>query len=376
MITLEINGTRYTGFKTINVQRSIENVSGLFNISTVFSSNLNFPIKIGDEARVMAGETPIMTGFVEVINIDYGSNAHSINIQGRDKTCDINDSQLDGDVEFLPPISLENVIKQTLSKINMTNVSVINEAGSIAQFNESELVSSRVGQTAFNFIETYSRKRQVFVTTDGKGNVLLARGSTLTVPTTLYNQIGDPNKQNNILEASIKYDYTQRFNMYRCKSQANISTLNFTGDTDPNLITARSGTAIDTAIRSTRVLNFNAENSSDDAESVNRAKWEANIRRSRSFTYTAKVVGATYDKDGQNPWTTNRLIQVVDEFASINAALLIKQVTFDLSVDGGTITTLELVTPDAYQPEPERNASSQKSNTIGKDYYKLEDKGT
>jgi prophage tail gpP-like protein len=374
MITLEIDGIRYTGFKTISVERSLENVSGAFNMSAVFSSNLNFPIKIGAQAKVLVNSTPIMTGFVEVMNIQYDAMAHNITIQGRDRTCDINDSQVDGDIEFLPPISLENVIKQTLSKININDINVINEAGSVPPFNASELVSSRIGQTAFNFVETYARKRQVFVTTDGKGNVLLARGSTASLPTGLYNQIGDPNRQNNILNSSVQYDQTERFNTYRCKSQGNISVLNFTGETAPSEVTARGGVAVDTGIRNTRILNFNAENSSDNVETVNRAKWEANIRRARSFTYTAKVQGDTYD--GTNPWITNRLVQVIDDFASINAALLIKKVIFEVSVDNGTTTTLELVTPDGYQPEPERSASAQKSNKIGEEYYILKDKGT
>lgn len=368
MITLEIEGVNYTGFTAINAERSIENISGIFNFTAVFSSNLNFPIKIGSSARVMVNNTPVITGFVEVLDINYSSTNHTINLQGRDKTCDIYDSQLDGDVEFVPPISLEQVIKQTLSKIGINDIGIVNEAGNIAPFEQSEIVSSRIGQGAFSFIETYARKRQVFVTTDGKGNIMLARGSSITIPTGLYNQIGDPNRNNNILDSSVKYDHSQRFNVYRCKSQGNPITFNFSGDIEAPEVTDRSGVAVDTAIRSTRVLNFNAENSSDNSEVAKRADWEANIRRSRSFTYTVKVQGDTYDKEGQNPWQINRLVQVIDDFASVNAVLLIKQVGFSLSIDGGTVTTLELVTPDGYRPEPGRTKQQKKSDAFGFDF--------
>jgi prophage tail gpP-like protein len=367
MITLEINGVNYTNFLSINVERSIENVFGTFNFTATYAVGQDFPIKRGSSCRVLVNNTPIITGFVEKINIKYGASDHTISCQGRDSTCDIYDSQVDGDIEFVPPVTLDTIIKQTASKINITNLGVINEAGNIPSFGQQDLVSSRIGQTAFNFIETYSRKRQVFVTSDGQGNIVLARGSSQQIILGgLYNMIGDPQGKNNILDASADFDDTNRFNLYRCKSQGNPVTLNFTGDTAPADITGQQGTAIDRNVRSTRVLNFNAENSSFGDDVVSRAKWEANIRRVRSSTLSITVQGDSYD--GINPWRVNRLVQVIDEFAGINAYLLIKSINFSLSLDQGTKTTLQLVTPDGYTPEANLPENKARTNNLGDQY--------
>lgn len=373
-LSLEVNGAIYEGFETIHVERSIEDVAGQFSAQTVFSQNLNFPIKVGSKVRVLSNNIAVFTGFVEVIDINYGATEHTISIQGRDLTCDFNDSQLDGSVEFKAPITLENVIRQTLAKINITNVNIINEAGSIESYGQADIVSSRVGQSAFQFAESYARKRQVFITTDGKGNIVLARNSGISISTGIFNTLSDFSK-NNVLGASVKYDQSKRFNVYSCKSQGNTSSLNFSGNDDPNAITAVEGKAVDTGIRNTRVYNFNAESSSDGPDTENRAEWEANIRRSRSMVYTVKMQGDSYD--GVNPWQINRLVQVIDDFASINGALLIKSVSFDVSVQSGTVTTLELVNPDGYTPKAaNRSKKSQKSDAVGNEYYTLDKAGS
>lgn len=380
MITLQINGIDYTNFVSLNVEQSIENVYGTFNFVATTGPGQNFPIKAGSFCRVLVDATPILTGYVEDVNIDYDANAHQISCSGRDLTCDIYDSQLDGDIEFVPPVTLETIIKQTAKKININNIKVINEAGTIEPFQQSDLVSARIGQTVFNFIETYARKRQVFITTDGLGNIVLARGSSQEqVFDGIYNMIGDPLRRNNVKRSSVKYNNTNRFNLYRCKSQGNPVTLNFTGDTSSSEIVERDGTAIDPFIRNTRILNFNAENSSDGTDVANRAVWEANIRRSRSKVWNYTVQGDTYRDIPTGirlPWRVNRLVQVIDDFADINGELLVRSVNFRLSVDEGTTTTLELVTPDGYTPEASLSKQKLRVNKLGDEFYIIQDPTT
>lgn len=367
MITLEINGIRYTNFISINVERSIENLTGTFNFIATFTDEIAFPIKRRSACRVLVNEIAILKGFIEVIEVEYSSDQHTVSCQGRDDTCDLFDSQVDGNIEFKPPVSLETVIRETAKRINISSVNIINEAGSIQPFEQGDLVSSRIGQTAFSFIETYARKRQVFITGDGQGNIVLARGSSQQILLGgLYNQLNDPTQRNNIKSSSVKFDDTNRFNLYRCKSQGNPVVLNFTGETTPETIVDRSQVVTDPDIRTTRVLTFNAENSSDGVDVKNRAVWEANIRRVRSLSYRVIVQGDSYD--GINPWRINRLVQVIDDFAGINAVLLIKSISFSLSNSSGTTTSLELVTPDGYTPEATLPKNDAKANNLGSEF--------
>lgn len=373
MITLEIGGIKYINFVSISVERSIENVYGTFNFAATIAQGDPFPIKVGAPCRIFVNNTPIVTGYIDKLEVKSNATQRLVNGSGRDLTCDIYDSQVDGDIEFVPPVTLENVIKITASKINMPNIKIINEAGTIDPFQQSDLVSARIGETAFSFIEHYSRKRQVFVTTDGLGNIVLARGSTQQIVLGgLYMFYDDTNSfnKNNILDSSSSIDFTKRFNLYRCKSQDNIAAIYTADGITSDSIVDRDGTAVDASIRKTRILNFNAESSSDDGDAINRAVWEANIRRSRSSVYTVTVQGDSYD--GINPWRVNRLVQVIDEPAGINAQLLIRSINFSLSVDQGTTTTLELVTPDGYTPKADLSNKEKRSNDLGDQYiYKV-----
>ena len=76
---------------------------------------------------------------------------------------------------------------------------VINEAGTIRAFDD--ITSGEIGQSAFEFLEKYSRKRQVLLTTDGKRALILARAGEERAPADLLNLIGS--STNNILNASL-----------------------------------------------------------------------------------------------------------------------------------------------------------------------------
>jgi prophage tail gpP-like protein len=131
VITLEVAGVRYTNFLSLGVERSIENVYGTFNFTATYAPTLGFPIKRRSPCRVLVNNIPILTGFVESIDVQYGATSHTVNVRGSDATIDVYQSQLDSNVEFTAPISLQNVILNTLSTINITNMQVINEAVSL-----------------------------------------------------------------------------------------------------------------------------------------------------------------------------------------------------------------------------------------------------
>lgn len=378
MITLEINGTKFTGFLNMTVTRSMENIYGSFQFNATYASGTEFPIKRRSSCKVFVNDTPILTGYVEKISVSYGSDAHTVSIEGNDITKDIYQSQLDTVVEFNAPITFEEIIKKTLETIKLPDVKIINEAGELSKFSKGEFVSGRPGETAFGFLDNYARKRQVFLTTDGAGNVIIARGSSKQLQIgAVYNKIGDT-ETNNILSANAVFDDSERFHNYKCISQSNIAGLSalagvsdiaygLTGQGNQNAVHSQEEIE-DPEIRESKVLVFNSESSESGEALKERVKWEMNIRRVRSASYNVKLPGSTYD--GINPWRVNRLVRVIDEFAGINSIMLIKSFTLDLSLDQGTVTSLELVTPDGYSPQPLPDPNQAKTNTIGTEYTK------
>jgi prophage tail gpP-like protein len=175
------------------------------------------------------------------------------------------------------------------------------------------------------------------------------------------------NVNNNILAGSATFDFKQRFNSYHGYSQANSVAFIDTPQTPQQLTNKRGGTGADAEIRATRQYNFISEKASDDNDLKNRAIWEANIRRATSKTQSCTVQGFRAEKDGII-WRPNLLVRVDDEFTNTSGTFLIKDVTYNYALDGGSFTTLTLVAKDAFTLQAEQDQRESRVNTQGKGY--------
>lgn len=359
MMNLEIDGVLFEGFTEASVSKSMEALSGSFNFTATSNDIIQFPIKRGARCRVMVGTFPLITGYVEKISVSYGRDNHTLQISGRDRTCDVIDSCLTGNIEFNSRVSLKTIIERVLANAGITDINVIDNVGTLAVFEADELVSGAVGQKAFEFIECYCRKRQVLCASDGDGNIVLQRASTEQILTALLNEV--EGKRNNIVSASVSYDDSQRFNTVTIKSQFNLSTF----DSSPENAVDSEGQAQDSAIRSSRKLVVVAETSSNTLTAGERAKWETNIRRARSMTYEAHLQGFFAEADENLIWQPNLLVRAKDDFCDVDGLFLVKAVNYSYSSSAGSASALSLVQKDAYTLQVEMDALDARSNTAG-----------
>ncbi len=358
-IVLEINGTPYTGFTSAAASKSMTDISGEFTFSVSALGELQkFPIKNGSEARILVDNKPFITGYVEAVDIDYDSNSHQISVKGRDKTCDIVDNTVGGDLSFTAGISLQEIIQKVLESYGLENSIKVSSNVQLDVFDSNELgnISLQSGETAFNFIVKYAAKRQVLTMSDGDGNILLARTPS---DEDRLNTIltSSPNYQGTILNAKVSYDNTKRFYKYIILSQQNSVTKGLVteiGDTVDNAkIVSMTAVAYDEDIRHTRIryLMQNSESDNEQQSLQDRVQWEANHRMATGFKYTATVQGFSPINDQANIWQPNMLVMINDEYCDIlNQLLLIKSVSFKYGLDGST-TTLELIDKDGYSIE-------------------------
>ena len=365
-LTLEIAGTKYNGFTSISVFKSIETISGSFGFSATSDDILVFPIQVGSPCSVTIDNSTIITGFIENVSVSYDSGTHSLDISGRDKTCDIIDSSVIGTKEFTSPISLTQIITKSLSDNSITGIEIVNNAGTIEPFADGELFSAEVGETLFSFIEKYARKRQVLLSSDGDGNIVLNRAGTTKAIASLQNI---KNGQfNNIKSGNISYDFTQRFNKYIIQSQLNNSALSDFDGTTTETVANQTGEATDDKIKRTgRQLEITSESSDSSVTLKDLATWHSNLRRARGTTYNVVVQGFFQDDARTHLWKNNELVQVTDEFADVSATLLIQSVEYNFSLDGGSTTNISLVDKDAYTLEANISAAEQRVNDKGDD---------
>jgi len=363
MIILEVNGTEFTNFNSIEVNISLDTLSGSFRFDAFTDSVNPFPIEIDSPCRVLVDGVAIITGFIEIISVNYDTGSHNISIEGRDKTGDVIDSTLDGGVDFNGPISLQAIIEQILVKAKIPDIKVINEVDDIDDFTASEKVSGEIGITVFNLIEGYCRKRQVLITSDGDGNIVITRGSGISTEATLFNTLDTP-ELNNIKSASVTYDNSKRFNRYIVKSQLNSVGNKNLLSVGVNTVTVTNsfGQSEDLDIRESRTLVMIAEKASTSGDCKKRATWQANINRSRSFSYEVTLQGHTDSTTGEI-WQPNMLIQIRDVFSGLEGQFLINSVTFRLDIDDGNVVTLGIVNTDAYTLEATEPVKQKRTTT-------------
>lgn len=361
-LSVKIKGVTYDRFISYRISRSVEHLSGEFDLSLTNEGYNGLPFHRGDEIVIYVNTTPILTGWIEKLDVSYSNEAHTIQISGRDKTCDIIDSTLGNKIEFKAPITLDKVIESVKNQLNLSHIKLTNNVHDLEPFEKGELVTGEITETVFDFLEKYTRKRQVLMTTDGEGGFVITRTGSEKADSSIVHISEGAWAKNNVLEAHVSYDESQRFYEYRIHSQDNPSA-NPTNTKTNKSVSSKLGVAHDDAIRKSRFLDLDAESTGDNTILKRRAEWEANIRKARSMTYSCTLQGHTSSSAGK-PWKPNLLVQVEDQFALIISDLLIKSVEYTLD-EGGTKTQLEIVSPNSYDPEP-KIEKIKKHRKIGK----------
>jgi prophage tail gpP-like protein len=348
---LEVDSKEYEQFTSATTTIRLDALSNTFTFEATSSEGEPLPFTGGEPCRVLVDGEAVLTGRIEVVTVDYSSSSHTISIQGRDKTADIVDSTLDAISDLRAPISLKQIIERVLQQLQL-DIEVI-ENITIDQFNPAEDVASpEPGENAFEFIEKYARKRQVLLTSDGDGNIVITRSTAQTENVAIRNIIGD--QTNNIISSSVSYDVTGRYTRYKMSSGLNPVSLNNAGSTTIESIVSQNGTSTDTEVQeftNSRQFILVPDNPYSDSENDTRALWEARIRKSRGKVYSVNLDG--YRDTNGNLWTINKLYTVNDEFAAIDSQMLSNTITFTFDLQSGRQTTIGFLASNAYTLELE-----------------------
>lgn len=335
MIELLVGANAYAGWKRARVSRSIESVSGSFDldVSDRWSSTAIWPITQGDQCTLTVDDTPVIVGYVDRRSLSYGPSEHTISLSGRDKT------------GLLVDCSVET------KQWEFRNITVFDLAHRIAEpFGvdvrlQSGITLSKVpkisvdpGDTAFEAIERACRFSGLLPISD-KGELLLTRPGSKIATTDLI-------EGKNIIGASADYDASGRYARYVVVGQIKGSNAN-NGAKSARVY----GSATDPEVgRPERVLLVRPEGAVTPETANIRARWEASVRAARAASASVTVQGWT-QSDG-TVWPINALVRVRSPQLELNdQTMLIVSATYEIS-ESGTTTTLDLKRPDAFNPEP------------------------
>lgn len=343
---IEVNGIEYAGWTQAHAKLRLDALSDVFHFEATAQNGVPLPFRGGEACSVLVDGERVLTGNIEMVSVTGDSEEHTINVDGRDKTGDLVDSKIGSLSDIRPPITLKAIIELVVLHIGGT-ILVIDKFGTPIFDKAEDLAAPEPGQDAWDFIQSLARKRQVLLTSDADGNIIITRSAGIIVPATLQNRIKDDT--NNVMTYAVSYDYTGRHSIYRMIGQLNPIAVNATASLTNESIANQSNFVTDSEIRPGRHFALVTENAGSDP--LDRAKWEMNIRKARSRVYSATVNG--FRNQTGNLWNVNELVTVDDEYAGINSRMLINSVQFAINSGGGRQTTLSLVEKNAYTLELE-----------------------
>lgn len=337
-LSINLNGNEYNDFISAEVTVDMEAISRGFSfISSARKSGL-LPIKPGDIVEVIAdGKHKILTGIVDKKTFSYDSENHNISISGRSKTSILVDSTA-------PAFSADSIDFVDFCKniCSQFGIDVVNNAGDIKII--EDYIAPEIGQSAFEFIESIARKRQVLLTDDEEGRLVITRSTKDDAKYYFQNKISN-SSGNNILSATGSIDQSLLFGFYIAQSDGDpisISDFNSIEEFIENV-----GIAKDRSINPLRVLEFYTEESTDSFTLEQRAIWEKNYRRGRSFNYVIDIQGHS---NLESYWKVNTRYGIIDDFGQLDDSYLCKKCIYSYSVGNksGSRTSMQFTIKDAF----------------------------
>lgn len=342
-LTLVVGGFRYAGWKSIRVTRSIESIAGSFSLDVSDrwdGDEAPWTIVEEDPCRVEIDGIVVIDGYIDKRSLSLSATQRALSYSGRDRAGALVDCSaiVDAGSVSKKKWTFYNVdlveVATAIAKPFGIPVSVQAGLGSVLAKNKKVVLSP--GDTCFEVISRIAAAAGVLVVSDAAGGIVITRAGTTRAAPLIQGQ--------NILSASVEYDASDRFYRYLLSTQIP-GTDEASGDT-----TRVQAEAIDKGVRRPeRVILIRPEKGYNTADSRRRADWEARIRAARAEKVTVSVQG--WRQPSGALWPINTLTRVVAPSIGVDGDLLISQVEYSVG-DGGQVTQLGLVRPDAFTPEP------------------------
>lgn len=349
-ITLEVGGDVYTGFVEATVTQSLIDLANTFSFEATAADGVPLPFKGQEACKVFVDGKKKLTGSIELINIEGDGGSHRIVLTGRDKCGDLLDTMLGPMQDIQGTLSLKRICEIVIAHVGLS-IKVIDNANPKLFEELVDMGSPDPGQYAFEYLEPLARKRQVLLTSNEDGDLVITKADQVeSKGAYIHHRVGDPELKNNVLDYSFSRDFTGRFNVYRTVGSmsapaAAIETEQLTRiGLSAEFMASQLTLTRDQAIRVGRQFILVDESAIPTGDSGERARWERDIRKARGDAYGVTVHG--YSHQGGEHWKTNRLVTVLSEYIGVSDKMLVDSVSFNQSP--GSSTTITLIDKDAY----------------------------
>ena len=189
-----------------------------------------------------------------------------------------------------------------------------------------------------------AKKRQVLLTSNGDGNIVITQSNPADSGATLQRIQGSDN--NNIISQSWTVNASQVFNKYIHRGQLDPRALNFAGTSGVASVENQGAEVVYSGAREGRqqVVVESASYSSDELK--DRAKWASQLALARAVVFNCVAKGHRDENDIL--WKSNVLVQINSDVADITRKMLISSLTFSQGEGSPTTTSFKFVEENVY----------------------------
>lgn len=343
MLEIRHNGVKYLPWESATFNRSLDSNCGQFSIVGSNPFDEAYPLRIADRVQIVINNISVIDGYIDKITASGDMDGHRLTIAGRDKVSDLIDSSMPDSVKSIKgPISLKAMAEKIIAALG-ASIKVIDDTGGIEPFAAGDLQAAESGQRCMDFLVNFARKRQVYLITNGSGDLVIFKPRGQKVKTQLLHRRNSPS--NNVKTAALDVDVSGRFATYVVRSQNNTASDPLAGYTKKNV--SVTGSVTDSEIRSSRYRELQGEEAMNADECTRRADEESNLRRAKGLQYTAVLQGGSQD-DG-SPWDIGFLVDAFDDYNGVRGELLMFAVATSIDMNNGSETTIGCSPADAYR---------------------------
>jgi prophage tail gpP-like protein len=374
LVSLEVDGVRYEGWKSVRISQGIEQLAGTFSLEvtqTLPDQAVGLPIECGAACTLKVGPDVMITGYVDVVSIDEGTDNHTIRVEGRDRTGDLVDcSAPSGEwtgltfeyiaAELIKPFNVELLTQVETSAGGYVSKKPGKGKAPAAKAGKGggrlPRKGSNSGETVHKLLEKLAKIQGVLLVSDRRGGLVVTRAG-------LNGRATDMLALERNLKSPIQYErsFANLYSEITVKGQAHGATgaagapvLSGAASVKP-VATVKRGSAASPgstvtvgskSIQRYRPLIINAEDQADAKRCQDRAQWEAGTREARSKKFVVQVQG--WRQSDGSLWEINTLTNLKCNWVGEDEDMLISNIEYSLDLAGGTVCIMTLYSPEAY----------------------------
>lgn len=334
-VGITIDGTTFTGWKTVSIRKELSALTGAFAISLADEqTGQDWRFAAQKECILRIGPDKLMTGVIDSVDFLVEPETHTVTLQGREKTADLVDCAAVADTKASPFTGLLRktdvlgIAKTLLGPFGL-EVRALTSVGE--RFNRFAI---QRGETVFEALDRAAKQRGIILLTSVDGVLLLTvSGETKAADTLRYGT--------NIKTAKGTYDYANRFSHYRVETQVAGDGKTSSWNGAVNVV----GVFEDKDVRFRPII-ISAEADSTRDSCKKRASFEALYRAAASQQFETMVPG--WRQSNGSLWLLNQLVSVDIPPLYLKEELLVSGISYEFDLDEGSRTTLTLMRRDAF----------------------------